>query len=174
MKKILGASSFLTFLLLMLQAGVTSCSKEPVLFDTVTVTKRDTVYIKDTAVSLQLLTANAWKLQEIRGVQGNTIIYYNRGGTGNTENFDREYIQFRANNTGTYIDGDGASHGMTWSYSNAEETKITLVIQNPAPTPSHTMVYDNLRYKNGALLFDQYWSYNNVNFHAQVVRTPLQ
>jgi hypothetical protein len=174
MKKLIGLSSLLMFLLFMLQTGVSSCSKDQTIYktDTVVVTKRDTVIIKDTAITLQLLTANSWKMQEIRGVQGNNLLYYKRGGTGNTESFDAEYITFNANKTGLYLDGAGYSHQLTWDFSNSENTKITFTMENPAPLASHTVVYDNLRYKNGALFFDQYWTFNNVHSHAQVIRTP--
>jgi hypothetical protein len=178
MKKLLSLSTLSAFILLMMQAGVTSCTKEVIVRDTVTITKKDTlikkdtVIIKDTAISLQLLTSKSWKLEEIRGVEGNTILYYKRGATGNTENFDIEYITFNANKTGIYFDAVGSTHQMTWDFANAENTKIIFIVQNPAPIPSQTVVYENLRYKNGALLFDEYWSYNNRNTHAQVIRIP--
>jgi hypothetical protein len=170
MKKIFGASGLFAIVLLMLQTGATSCTKEVTVYDTVTVTQKDTIIIKDTAISLQLITGNSWKVQEIRGVEGNTVLYYKRGAAGNTENFDIEYITFNADKTGTYFDAVGTTHAITWDFSNAELTKLTFVVQNPVPIPGQTVVYENLRYKNGALLFDQYWTYNNKNSHAQVIR----
>jgi hypothetical protein len=173
MKKLISVSSFLVFAsLLFLQTGVTSCTKEKIVVDTVTVTKTDTLIIQDTTVSLELLTANSWKLQEIRGVNGNTMVFYERGGTLNTQNFDNEYIRFRADGTGTYFDASGATHQITWEFSNEARTKLTFVVSNPAPLESHIVVYENLRYKNQALLFDQYWTYDNINSHAQVIRIP--
>ena len=171
MKKICSFSGLFAIVLLIIQTGSTSCTKENIVYDTVTVIKKDTLIIKDTAISLQLITANSWRVEEIRGVEANTILYYKRGATGNTENFDIEYITFNANKTGIYYDGVGTTHSMTWDFSNAELTKITFIVENPVPIPSQTVVYENLRYKNGALLFDQYWSYNNRNAHAQVIRT---
>lgn len=170
MKKIFSFSGLFAIVLLMMQAGTTSCTKENTVYDTITVVQKDTVIIKDTAISLQLLTAHSWKVEEIRGVESNTILYYKRGAAGNTENFDIEYITFKADKTGTYYDGVGTTHAMTWDFSNTELTKITFIVQNTAPIPDQTVVYENLRYKNGALLFDQYWSYNNKNSHAQVIR----
>jgi hypothetical protein len=124
------------------------------------------------AVSLSLLTANSWKLQEYRGVYANTIVLYQRGGTLNTENFDNEYIRFNADGTGTYFDQPGLAHQITWEFSNEAKTKLAFVVSNPSPLPSQTVIYENLRYKNRALLFDQYWTYDNVNAHAQVIRIP--
>ncbi len=100
------------------------------------------------------------------------INYYKRGGLSNTENFDNEYITFNTNKTGIYFDAVGATHQMTWDFSNIENTKITFVVQNPAPLAAQTVVWENLRYKNKTLIFDQYWTYNNVNAHAQVIRIP--
>ena len=170
MKKLFTASGLFAIVLIMLETGATSCTKEVIVYDTVTVIEKDTVIIKDTAISMQLITANSWKVQEIRGVEANTLLYYSRGGSNNTENFDIEYITFNANKTGTYFDGVGTTHPITWDFSNAELTKLTFVVQNPAPIPSQTVVYENLRYKNGALHFDQYWTYNSRNSHAQVIR----
>jgi hypothetical protein len=172
MKKLFSFSTIFCVILLMMQAGVSSCTKEVIVTDTVTITKKDTVIIKDTAITLQLLTSKSWKVEEIRGVQGNTILYYKRGGTGNTENFDIEYITFNANKTGIYFDGVGTTHQITWDFANADNTKLTFIVQNPSPIPAQTVVYENLRYKNGSLLFDQYWTYNNINTHAQVIRIP--
>ncbi len=172
MKKLIGLSFLSTIILFTSQAGFTSCTKDKTIYDTVIVTKKDTLVIQDTAISLQLLTANSWKLQELRGVQGNVINYYKRGGLSNTENFDNEYITFNTNKTGIYFDAVGATHQITWDFSNIENTKITFVVQNPAPLAAQTVVYENLRYKNRALIFVQYWTYNNVNAHAQVIRIP--
>jgi hypothetical protein len=173
MKKLLGISSFLFLIILTsLQTGVTSCTKDKTIYDTVTVIKKDTLVIQDTAISLQLLAANSWKVQEIRGVQNNSVVYYQRGGTTNTESFDNEYITFNTDKTGIYYDNAGYTHQMTWDFSNNVNTKLTIVIQNPAPLANQTVVYENLRYKNKTLLFDQYWTYNNTNAHAQVIRIP--
>jgi hypothetical protein len=175
MKTLLGASFIFSILLLFIfQFSLSSCTKDNTIYktDTVTVIKKDTVIIKDTAISLELLTANSWKMQEVRGVIGNTILYYQRGGTGNTENYDNEYITFNTNKTGILFDANNATHQITWDFANTALTKLTIVVQNPAPLASQTMVYENLRYKNKALLFDQYWTYNGTNSHVQVIRTP--
>ncbi|MBD0332911.1 MAG: hypothetical protein ICV66_09655, partial [Chitinophagaceae bacterium] len=78
--------STLTIIFFIIQVGLTSCTKDK----------------EDTTVTLKILTANAWKYQEIRGVLGNTIIYYLRGGSSNLQNFDNEYILFREDKTGLY------------------------------------------------------------------------
>jgi hypothetical protein len=174
MKKIISLCSFSFVLILVLfQFSLSSCEKDTITeTDTLVVTKTDTLIIKDTAVTLQLLSANSWKIQEIRGVVGNTITYYLRGGSSNTDNYDNEYITFNSNKTGIYFDFNGGTHQITWDFSNTNNTKLSFVVSNPAPLTAQTVVWENLRYKNGALLFDQYWSYNNVNTHAQVVRVP--
>jgi len=171
MKALIGVTSVLCFIILFtFQSSLTSCTKDKTIYDTVTVVKTDTV-ITDTAITLQLLTANSWKMQEIRGVVGNTPLYYLRGGTtGNTDNYDNEYLTFNANKTGVYVDPAGGNHQLTWDFSNSTNTKITFVIQNPSPAASQTVVYENLRYKNKALYFDQYWTYNGTNSHAQGMR----
>jgi hypothetical protein len=168
MKKPLLVSPFLFLIfLVVLQTQFASCKKE-----TITVTHTDTVFLKDTAISAQLLSANSWKIQELRGVIGNSITSYQRGGTGNTENYDNEYITFNADKTGILFDAAGGTHSLTWDFSNSLNTKLTLIVNNPVPAASQTVVYENLRYKNKALLFDQYWTYNFTNAHTQIIRIP--
>lgn len=163
MKRFISASALCSLAcLLLFQTSFTSCKKE-------TITKTDTVVVKDTAISLELLTSNSWKVQELRGVTGNTITYYLRGGSSNTENFDAEYITFNAAKTGIYFDASGVTHQMTWDFSSSTNTKLTFVIQNNG-IPSQTVIFDNIRYKNKALYYDQYWTYNNINCHAQGIR----
>ncbi len=93
MKKIFGLTCIgLASLIFGLQFGISSCTKDRTITDTVTVIKRDTLIqvrhdtlrITDTALNLQILTANPWKLQEERGVVGNMHLYYLRGGASNT------------------------------------------------------------------------------------------
>lgn len=173
MKKLLGFSSFFVFVLLsMVQTSVSSCTKDETIYDTVTVIKTDTLVIQDTAITLQLLTSTSWKTQEIRGVIGNTLLFYSRSSNSNTEDYSNEYITFSADKTGVLYDAAGALHQLTWNFNNNTNTKLTYIVQNPAPLASQTVVYENLRYKNNALLFDQYWTYNNINSHAQVIRSP--
>jgi hypothetical protein len=181
MRKIIGVSSLLAFaVLLLLQTSITSCTKEELIHDTVTVIRTDTLIvtdtlvIKDTAISLELLTANSWQLQEIRGVNGNTLLFYQRGGSSNTENYDPEYITFNTNKTGMYNDGHDHLFSIIWDFLNSEKTKLTFTIINLAPAPDQTVIYENLRYKNGALWFDQYWTIGGINHHGQVIRTPKQ
>ncbi len=173
MKKFLSLSSLFIFIIfLSVQTSLTSCTKEVTEYDTVTVTQTDTLVITDTTVTTAILTANAWKMQEFRGVIGNSITLYERGGTSNTENYDNEYIRFNADGTGTLFDAVGTTHALTWAFESGTTTQLSFVVSNPSPTPSQTVVYDNLRYKNKSLLFDQYWSYEGLNSHTQAVRIP--
>jgi hypothetical protein len=161
------------------QTTFTSCTKTTTHYDTVTVTKSDTtvktdaVALSDTAVTVQLLTASPWQLQYIRMVSGDSVIYYTRGGTSN-ENFDTELITFSSNFTGTFVDPTGTSHSFTWAWSNSTNTQITLVITTGIPLlPTETIVWDNVRFKNDSLLFDQYDSLGTVNQQAECVMIPL-
>lgn len=171
MRKLLGLSSFLGFVILLtMQTGMTSCTKEVVKIDTLT--KVDTIVKQDTTVTPALLTAYKWKTKEIIGVIGNNITYYERGGSNNTENYDNEYIQFNTDGTGVLYDAAGTLHQTTWSFSDSSYKKLTFVVFNPSPIPSQNVTWDNLRFKNNQLLFDQYWSYQGINSHVQFIRLP--
>ncbi len=170
---------FVYFLLFGFQTSFTSCTKTTTRIDTVTLTKidttttikTDTVSAADTTLTLQILTSNTWIIQYIRSVTDNTIVYYTRGGSS-TENFDAEYLLFNSNLTGTLVDPTGASHTMTWSWSNATNTQLTFITSNPSPEPSQTTIWDNLRMKGDSLLCDQYFTYLTVNSQSEVVMIP--
>ena len=72
MKVFLSISAFFFFIVLAtFQGGLTSCTKDRTIYDTVTVvekdtvTVKDTVVIKDTLVTEAILTANPWKINRI-------------------------------------------------------------------------------------------------------------
>ncbi|MDF2188784.1 hypothetical protein [Paraflavitalea sp. CAU 1676] len=111
-------------------------------------------------------------MQELRGVLGNSIRYYSRGGNSNTESFDNEYITFNKDNTGTYVQNNGIQRSITWSFSNEAHTKLTLTLYNTPAT--FTVTWDNIRYKNKSLYYDDYYTDGNLylNEHSQQIRTP--
>jgi hypothetical protein len=157
-------------LVLFLHTGVTSCTKEKIVTDTIV--KTDTIIKKDTALTAQILTSHPWKILEERGVQGSAIIYYLRGGTNNTQSFDNEYITFNSNNTGVLTINSGGQYNFTWAFANSDNTKLTWTVVN---TPStYTITWENIRYKNGNLNHDQYFTDGNtgVNSHSQQIRMP--
>ena len=132
----------------------------------------DTVYIKDTVVTAEILTSHPWKIQEIRGVDQGSILYYLRGGTTNTTNYDNEYITFSANQNGFEVDNAGITHQISnWNLSGTQIVKLTCTYH---VNSSNTMVltWDNLRFKNNTLYYDEYYSNPVVgnNFHGQGIR----
>jgi hypothetical protein len=139
--------------------------------------KRDSVFITNNVtitdtVTMQILTANAWKLQEMRGVLGGNNRYYLRGGTTNTENFDNEYILFKHDNTAIYIDNNSRQYGVTWNFTDATRTKLVLTMHNTPAT--YNVTWDNIRYRNNRLYFDNYYRDGNLflNEHSQNIRIP--
>ena len=162
MKKIFSLSFItLTGLLFILQASVVSCKKEKVVYVS-----------KDTAVTAQILTANSWKSQEHRGVEGGAKVLYVRGATsGNTVNYDTEYMAFNSNGTGTHDNPGIGVLPLTWTFGNADNTKLIITITNPSGS-SVVVTWDNLRYKNGSLYYDQYWTQGTIHSHTQDIRIP--
>ena len=152
-----------------LQTGVSSCTKE-VIHDTVTVVKNDTLVVKDTLLSTKILTANAWKIKELRGVVNNIALYYLRGGTANTQSFDNEYILFKADKTGTYY--DGATSNVAWSFAAAgtDSSKVLFTIYYTAGPLNVT--WENVIYKNGLIRYDEYYTRSGANAHSQGLRMP--
>ncbi|WP_157580765.1 hypothetical protein [Segetibacter koreensis] len=176
MKKLLNFTSIVVVIVIsILELSVSSCRKEVIkeVISRDTIIQRDTVTIikKDTTLSVELLTAHGWKLQELRGVSGGSLVYYSRGGSNNTENFDDEYIIFKADKTGTYYDPFRYPSPLTWDFGNTENTKIVYTIQFPQPGPV-VITWENVVYKNNSLKIDEYWTEGNVNSHTQSIRIP--
>ncbi|MCW3119126.1 MAG: hypothetical protein JWM28_3208 [Chitinophagaceae bacterium] len=174
MKILLSGSTILLLIFLAsLEGGLSSCTKDKTIYDTVTVIQRDTIIIKDTALTAEILTAHPWKMQEMYAVTGGLIRYYLKGASGNTESFDNEYIVFNMDKSGTYVENGGRHDAITWDFANAEKTKIYWTLHNTPAT--FVITWDNIRYKNSSLFYDEYYTDGNTgeNSHAQEIRVPL-
>jgi hypothetical protein len=158
--------------LFLIQAGVSSCTKDQVIYDTVKVNtiQHDTIVVKDTALTMQLLTAHSWRMQEIRGVSNNVAFYYLRGGSSNTQSFDNDVITFRPDKTGTYTDNSGNSFSLTWNFTNSNNTSIVYTMPNSNLAPNLVVTWENLKYKNASLLYDEYYTAGTKTAHSHVVR----
>ena len=165
----------IVILLFISQITFTSCKEENVVCekDTVTVLQKDTVTVlqKDTALTMDILTANPWKLQEYKGISNGMNLYYYRGGTNNTESFDNEYIVFKSDKTGTYYtNSSDTPMPLTWEFASTSNTKIvyTVVIRgNP-----RVVTWDDIVYKNKSLKFTQSWSTPQATSFTYNIRIP--
>ncbi|MEO6358495.1 MAG: hypothetical protein ABIU77_14940 [Ferruginibacter sp.] len=178
MKKFFFLSSFVaTAILLTLQGNLTSCTKTTFIKDTVTVIKVDTLITvkvdtlqeKDTMLTAAILTANSWKLQSDRATVGGSVVFYERGGSANTNNFDNEFITFNANNTGTYHNNDGGQTTFTWSFTNAANTKLTWFWNTPSPI---TVTWENISYDDASIRYTEYYTQSGLNVLSSIIRTP--
>jgi hypothetical protein len=165
MKKFYGGISLVAFIIMLsaLQVSVVSCTKEST--DTITVIQ------KDTTVNLQIITANPWKIQEIRGLRGtNKTLYYLRGATGNTDNFDNEYIVFNTDKTGMYTDNNGGKSNLTWDFATSDSSRIAYTVSFPG-NPI-TITWSNLSFKDGRLKYEEYYTNAGINVHTYGIRIP--
>ncbi len=152
--------------------GLTSCKKENVIQNNVT-NVTDTIYA-ETPITAALICADSLQIEEVRGVRGGSIFYYLRGGSSNTQSYDNEFIKFNTDNTGLYHQDDGTERIITWNFVNSDNTKLVLNLTN---TPaSFSVTYENIRYKNGKLYFDEYYTDGNtgLNSQAQFIKRPVQ
>src|SRR5688572_27235910 len=82
--------------------------------------------------SVELLSQNTWKAQEIRiQFSDNSTLYYKRGNSGTT--YDSDRLRFNIDGTGTYY-FEGASYPTTWNFTDQAKTKMKIVIDQP-PRP---------------------------------------
>jgi hypothetical protein len=81
-----------------------------------------------TASKLELLTHHTWKMEELTQVENNTQIYYKRGGTTNTHDFDNDKITFLADGTGNYSPTPSQNFNITWEFTNVSKTQMDIVI----------------------------------------------
>jgi hypothetical protein len=84
----------------------------------------------DTVVATkeELLTHHTWKMEELTQVENNTQIYYKRGGTTNTNDFDNDKITFLVDGTGTYTPTPTQNFNITWEFTNTSKTQMNIVI----------------------------------------------
>ncbi|MFI5186111.1 MAG: hypothetical protein ACHQF0_05270 [Chitinophagales bacterium] len=169
--------SILAILLFTFQISVTSCTKTNTIIDTVTKIQTDTVtkiqidtlQEKDTTLTAAILTANSWKLQELRTIVGGIFQYYVRGGTNNTESWDNEYITFNSNNTGLYTGNAGDQYSITWSFTDATNKQLVFTLNYPTPV---TITWENIVYDDGAIRYTEYYTQNGGNVLTSAVRIP--
>ena len=168
----------LFILLSTVQVTSTSCTKEQLVHDTLTKTVHDTTIkiqndtiSRDTAITVQLLTANSWKYDEYIGVEGNAKVVYVRGAAGNNVNYDNQYITFSSNGTGGLYDPKYSYlNPLTWNFTDPSNTKLVMTVN--FPTGPVLVNWDHIFYKNGKLIYDQYWTQNGTNAHLQIVQSP--
>jgi hypothetical protein len=174
MKSILKLCAVLPVLFMFIfQSGLSSCTKDPENeTDTIIVTKHDTIVKQDTMLTAAILASHPWKVLEERGVAGGNLVYYYRGGSSNTESFDNERVTFNANGTGTHTHNNGTVINITWVFANSQNTKIVWTVLNTPAT--YNITWDNIRYKNGNMYFDQYYTDGNTgaNSHSNQIRIP--
>jgi len=144
--------SIALFVLFGFQTTFTSCTKTTTHYDTVTVTKTDTtvktdsVSLTDTAVTVQLLTTNPWELQYTRMVS--VIVSSTIPEVALTMKILMPNTSLLVRILRDFVDPTGTSHSFTWSWTNATNTQITLIISTGIPLlPAETVVWDNLRFK---------------------------
>src|SRR5260221_4600876 len=189
MKFLLGGSAIIFLIVLsVLQVGVSSCTKDHNIYDTVTVIKKDTVTvirgdtvtvkdtvtIKDTVLTAEILASHPWKVKELRAVNEGTIEYYLRGGFSNTISFDNEYTVFNADKTGNTVDNAGYSHTIfSWDLTTTDKTTLTFTIENITGITT-AVTWDNIRYKDKNIYYDDYYtdSYTGWDYHGQEIRIP--
>lgn len=167
LKKLLGFLSIvLVAVMVTCSTGITSCTKTTTKFDTVIVTKTDTLQEKDTTLTAAILIANSWKVQYDRASVGGAISFYQRGGSSNTIALDNEYITFNSNNTGIYTNNSGTQTTFTWNFTNATNTTLVWTMNSVAIT------WENISYKDNALHFTEYYSNGGVSTLSTEVRIP--
>jgi hypothetical protein len=161
MKTIIKLASLLPiFLVFVFQTGLTSCKKDPLNSDTVTIIKHDTVVVNPpTLLPEQVLTSSVWIIDEIRFLENNTLYYYKRDATsGNTANFDTETIKFNANKTGTYVAG-GITYNVAWDFVNNDKSRISYTVSY---SPTLTVKWENVTYTDSTIKYTEYYNRNGT------------
>lgn len=114
-----------------------------------------------------VLTADTLKIEEIRFLQSNTQYYYKRNASGNTANFDTEFIKFNANNTGTYYVASGITYTLTWNWMDTAKLKLQYIVSY---SPALTVTWDQLQFTNNSLAYAEYYNRNGNQSMGYAVR----
>lgn len=117
--------------------------------------------------STDFLTSLTWKTEESRIMEGNNISYYKRGGQENSINLDNDVYKFSADNTGIWS-FNGQEYKFTWGYSNAEKTKIKMIMQYPTPL---IVNLENIVINASVFSYTRLQQANGVNLMANETRT---
>jgi len=155
-------SNRLLFLFIAFSLVISSCSKD-----------NDEPPTTTTKTTEELLTQHPWKMEEITQVENNTQIYYKRGGTTNTNNFDNDKITFLANGTGTYSPTPAQNLNLTWQFTNSEKTKMNIVITFSASTVLTLKCSELDLSDNRFFCVNNYTNTSSQPVLASVYRTPL-
>jgi hypothetical protein len=125
--------------------------------------------IKDVIVNANqdLLTTVNWKVEESRVIDGNNMLYYKRGGAGNTINFDNDFYRYNNDNTGIYT-FNGQDYSFNWKYLDAEKTKMEMIILYPTPL---IVTLENITLTATSLKYTRLQKVNGLNFLAIESRT---
>ncbi len=114
-----------------------------------------------------LLTSVNWQVDESRGMDGNNMFYYKRGGEENSINFDNDTYKFNTDNTGIYF-YNGQEYKFNWNYENDEKTKIKMVILYPSPL---IVNLENIVLTATIFKYTRLQKVNGINFMAIETRT---
>lgn len=118
---------------------------------------------------LEILTSHVWQIDEIGFLQQNTEYYYKRGASsGNTANFDIEYIKFNADKTGERSDHNEI-FPLTWDFVNGDESRIQIISQEGKPL---TINWVNVTYKENVIKYSEYYNRNGTRSFAAGTRVP--
>lgn len=139
------------------------------LFQSCTKDDSDTVV----ATKEELLTNHTWKMEELTQVENNTQIYYKRGGTTNTHNFDNDKITFVVDGTGSYSPTPSQNFNITWEFTNASKTQMNIVITF-SPSLITTLKCTELEITEQRFFcVTNYTNASNQPVLGSVYRTPL-
>ncbi len=133
----------------------------------VPITEEAKILSEQTNVSVGLLTAATWKMEESRVIDGNNMFYYKRDGKENTINFDNDLYKFNTDNTGIYF-YNGQEYKFTWKYLDTEKTKMEMIILYPTPL---VVNFENIMLTASSFKYTRMQKVNGQNFVAIETRT---
>ncbi|MEX6687151.1 hypothetical protein QTN47_06575 [Danxiaibacter flavus] len=119
----------------------------------------------------EVLTKQAWQLKELRALQGNKMYYYLRGGSNNNMNFDKEYVFFKDDNTGTYFDGVNTYNIPSWSFKDS--IKSILVYNIDYRGQVLPVTWEHLKVTKDSLNYDEFYTRGGQISLAVGARTPV-
>lgn len=138
-----------------------SCKKE---INSATEQPEQTVNVRE------VLTKQPWKLKEIRALLGNTLSYYLRDGQSNSANFDKEYISFKTDNTGTYFNGDSAYNITSWNFKDAALSIVVYSVAYRGDTIPVT--WEHLKVTADSLSYSEFFTKNGQTALSVATRIP--
>lgn len=97
-------------------------------------------------------------MEEITILTGDQFYYYKKGASGNTANFDQDYVKFNIDKTGTYT-YYGQTSTLTWDFVEGRKNKVKYRLNRAVPVD---ITWDNISFSGDSIRYSEQYLTNTL------------